>query len=411
MTKETYLCVLGDPNDIHNLSGLPYYMLQEGTAQGVLTGGLVLGSKGFAPRLGRWMWNAAQIATAGGVGGYQYSESFLERVWAPHRRSLGGKRLVSLFQLYAPSIVGNRDIEKWFFVDMSLGQLFRDYGYRKDVGWRIAHAAIRREAEGYASAEGVIVASRYAAEGMVEDAGVPRERIHVIPFGACVDRALYASWEAAVSPGRESEEELTRNLRLVTVAEYWHRKGVDRLLGGLALARRQGSRMSLRVIGCTRESVPEHLRNVAGVEWLGFVSKSPDAMRYMRLVSECDVGCLLSRAEATGLAVRDYQALGLVVVGTNAGGAADFHFPESTVEVGTTDDDETVAEKLLSLERDPQRLARMRRAAWRMRRQALWGPAVGQLAAMWAGCGGIRPDPRGPACDEGVQNGVIQTGS
>ncbi len=383
MLKHTYLSAIGDPNDLHTLSGMPYYMLQEGLAQGVFAGCLQLGNNGFATHVRRWGWNLAQATTVGGVGGYQYSQSFLERVWAPYRRLLAGKRVINLFQLCAPSILADPDIEKWFFVDLSLKQLFDEYHCRQDVGWRIARAALRREAEGYARADGVIAASRYTADGLVKDAGVPRERIHIIHPAASLDWEHYARWEASVSDRREAEEEVPRDLRLVTVVEHWHRKGLDRLLGGLALARRQGLRASLRVIGCVRESLPENLRDVSGVEWLGFVNKSPDPSRYMQLVSECDIGCLLSRAEATGLAVRDYQALGLVVFGTNAGGAADFHYPESTVEVRTTDDNEIIAQKLLSLEHDPQCVARLRRAAWRLRRQALWGPAIEQLATLW----------------------------
>lgn len=384
MTKASYLSVLGDPNDIRTLSGLPYYLLQEGLAQGVLAGGVHLRNQGPAMSLGRCAWNLAQAATGGGRGGYQYSTAYLEWAWAPHRRALRGTRVISLFQLCAPTVVRDPDIEKWFFVDLSLRQLFDDYGYRQGIGRRVARNALRGEIEGYAGAAGVIAASDYVADSLASDAGVPRACIHVVRFGAGFDRAHYAAWEREAASARSAAGDAAGSLRLVTVAEYWHRKGVDRLLGALALARRQGSRMTLRIIGCRREELPEPLRDVPGVEWLGFVSKIPDPLRYMRLVSACDLGCLFSRAEATGLVVREYQALGLVVAGTDAGGAADFHFPDSTVLIRTTDDDETIAGKLLALERDPARFAQMRRAAWQHRQQALWGSAVRQLAALWS---------------------------
>src|SRR5207248_1430848 len=123
---------------------------------------------------------------------------------------------------------------------------------------------------------------------------------------ANLDSAEYARWEIEEEVRhRDDIEEKERPLRLVFVGKEWHRKGLDRLLRALRLARRSGANIMLRVIGCRRELLPQDLRDTDGVEWFGFIDKRTEAGRFLRAVSYCDIGCLLSRAEAAGIAVRE----------------------------------------------------------------------------------------------------------
>jgi glycosyltransferase involved in cell wall biosynthesis len=161
-------------------------------------------------------------------------------------------------------------------------------------------------------------------------------------------------------------------VRLVFVGKDGIRKGLDRLLGALAIARGLGSRIELRVIGCEPAAVPPKLRNISGVEWAGFISKQPNSRRFITAVSECDIGCLLSRAEAGGSSVFEFHALGLAVLGTNAGGSAEQPIPEASVVVDVEAADDEVASILMALEADPERLGAMRNAAWERRHTVLW---------------------------------------
>ena len=98
-------------------------------------------------------------------------------------------------------------------------------------------------------------------------------------------------------------------------------------------ARRDGGKATLRVIGCSPNALPADLRDVDGVEWAGFVDKSKDSARYLHLVAECNIGCLLSRAEAGGIALREYHALGLAVIGPNTGGATEHMIPDASIAI------------------------------------------------------------------------------
>ncbi|HEX8847117.1 MAG TPA: glycosyltransferase family 4 protein [Pyrinomonadaceae bacterium] len=383
MKPRAFLAAVGDVNDPVTWSGIPYHFLQSARIAGLLDEGLPLSTGDFGWKALRLGWNLSRVLSGDRYGGYQYSTAFLERLWSTVLPRLKSNLVVNCFQLYAPIVVRDHTIEKWFFIDQTLLQLFDYYEQRATVGRRIALEAIEREREGYNAAAGVIVHSRWAAESVMRDYLISPDRVHVVLPGANVDQDEYARWEIEEERRRATLSDEERPLRLVFVGKYWHRKGLDRLLHAIALARRDGLRATLRVIGCERDSLPDGLRDVEGVEWLGFIDKRTQAVRFFRAVSECDVGCLLSRVEAGGIALREYHALGLISLGADTGGAPEHMIAGASVTVPTGANDEEIANTLLNLERDPSRLNNLRMAAWEKRRSALWDESVRQILSFW----------------------------
>lgn len=383
--KTRFVAAVGDADDPITWSGIPYHFLQAGRAQGVLDEGLPLSVGGWRWRARRWTWNALRLLSGDRYGGYQYSVAFLEALWRPCRERVRGAVVVNCFQLYPPSVVADPSVEKWFFIDQTLLQLFDHYGQRAVVGRSIAREAIARERDGYHAACGVLVHSRWAAASVVGDYGVPADKVHVVVPGANLHPEAYDRWErermAAGGDGATSGD-ATGPLRLVFVGKDWRRKGLDRLLRALALARRDGCNVTLRVIGCHRESLPPDLRDISGVEWCGFVDKRSDPDRFIRLVAEADVGCLLSRAEAGGIALREYHALGLAVLGTTAGGAPEHASPEARWLVPPEASDGAVAAVLVQLSQDRAGVARPKAVAWEQRRSFLYGAAIARVAEL-----------------------------
>lgn len=316
-------------------------------------------------------------------GGYQYSRHFLERLWSPSLHRIKNNIVINCFQLYAPSVVSDRTIKKWFFIDQTLLQLFDYYGLREHLGQRIVQEAVGRELEGYHAASGVIAHSCWAARSLAEDYDLPADRVHVVLPGANIDPTAYAKWEQEEEALRAEVRKLGRPMSLVFVGKDWRRKGLDRLLGALSLARKAGARATLKVIGCERESLPEHLRATEGVEWVGFINKRADADRFLRTVADGDVGCLLSRAEAGGIAFREYHALGLAVIGTDTGGAPEHTLPEASVLISPDATTEETAATLFALERDETRLTSLRAAAWNLRHTVSWAETIRQIASFW----------------------------
>jgi glycosyltransferase involved in cell wall biosynthesis len=390
----TFLAAVGDSNSPVTWSGIPYHFLQAARAQGVLDVGLPFSTNGLSWRARRVSWNLGRVMSGYGRGGYQYSRPFLERLWSQSLAHLRDNVVVNCFQLYAPSVVADRTIRKWFFIDQTLLQLFDYYGLRAHVGKPIVQEALRREREGYHAATGIIAHSRWAAHSLMHDYGLPEEHVHIVVPGANLDPRAYAAWEQEEEERRAAQGcEVGRPLRLIFVGKEWRRKGLDRLLGALLMARKSGGRATLKVIGCQREALPEHLRATEGVEWVGFINKRAEADRFLRTVADADVGCLLSRAEAGGIAFREYHALGLAVIGTDTGGAPEHTLPQASVLVSPDATIEEIAATLLELERDESRLARLRDAAWAQRHTVSWAETVRQIGCFW-------PYPKAQGCSE-----------
>ena len=384
--QRTYVASIGDAESPLTWSGIPYHLTQAGKEAGLVTDGLRMSVEGRPWRIGRVAWNLWRVATGDRRGGFQYSRGFLERLWRPQRARVAGARVINCFPLYAPSVVADDAVEKWFFIDLTLTQLFDYYLVRSEIGERIASDAVAREREGYARARGVVVMSRFAAADVRDRYGVPAQRVHVVVPGANLDPAAYAAWEqkraAQEAHGARQDPE---RLRLVMVSTDWQRKGLDRLLRAIALGRRDGLRVTLRVIGSARQDVPPALADQEGVEWLGRISKRTDAERFLHAVADADLGVILSRYEAGGSVLREYHALGLGAFATTAGGMPDFMFDDASVTVAPEASDEELAAALVALGRDRARVDSLRAAAWRRRREALWETSVARLRAAMAG--------------------------
>ena len=376
----TYVASIGDAENPLTWSGIPYHLTEAGKKAGLVSAGLPMAVDGWPWRAGRVAWNLWQAATGDRRGGYQYSRGFLEALWRGQRQRVKGARVVNCFPLYAPSVVADPAIEKWFFIDLTLTQLFDYYLVRSSVGRRIAADAVQREREGYQEGRGVVVMSQFAASDVQQRYGIPAQRIHVVVPGANLEPAAYARWEQQREQSGGMSAAAPDCLRLVMVSTDWRRKGLDRLLRAIALGRREGLRVSLRVIGNARQDLPAELTEQEGIEWLGRISKRTDAARFLEAVADADLGCILSRYEAGGSVLREYHALGLGAFATTAGGMPDFMFPEASAAVPAEATDEELAACLVALGRDRSRVEALRAAAWRRRHDALWGASVSRLA-------------------------------
>jgi glycosyltransferase involved in cell wall biosynthesis len=376
--RPLFVASVGDAENPLTWSGIPYHLTQAGRAVGFITAGLPLDPGGRLWKARRLAWNLAQVLLGDRKGGFQYSESFLDRLWAPVEERLAGAAVINCAQLYPSSVVANASIEKWFFLDLTLELVLDYYLTRSSVGRRIAEDALLRERAGYARARGIIVMSHFAAANVRERYRVPSERVHVVVPGANLSPTAYARWEGERAPTVGSDGKL----RLLMITTDWQRKGLDRLLRAIALGRRQGLEVTLKVIGARREDLPAELTELDGITWLGRINKNTDADRFLREVADADVGCILSRYEAGGSVLREYHALGLAAFATNVGGMPDFFFDDATVAVAPEASDEELAAALVALGRDHARVARLKVAADRRRQEALWPSTVARLRAI-----------------------------
>jgi glycosyltransferase involved in cell wall biosynthesis len=375
----------GDATDARVQSGLPFYLLDEARRQGLVLGALPLMPTTSARyQVHRALWNGRRLIAGNRPGGYLYTAACEEMEWDPVRSHCGDMRFLRCYQLIAPSLLEDCAPRTCFYIDMTLRQLFGSLYEKRPLG-EVATTAVALEKRGYLAARAVITRSRWAAASVVADYDVDPSKVHVVLPGANLDRATYEQWERVESQRRHLEEGRNDSdgpVRFVYVGYDWRRKGLDRLLRAHSLARERGSTAILRIIGCARSSLPPELRDITGVEWCGVIDKRTQAATYLRLVAECDAGCLLSYQEAAGLSLREYGALGLAVLATTADGAPEMAPDGTSVLVDPSDDDEVVANLLIRLSDDRDWRESLRAAAWERRRDCSWTTAVERLAAV-----------------------------
>ena len=373
-----HVAASGDATDINTFSGIPWHVADGLRRVGADARGLALGPPS---RLGRFAHATRQALTTGGWGGHQYAPSTLERAWAPVRERIRRGAVLNLFQLYPPSVVADPAVRRWFYIDGTLKQLIDTFGDLPHLTARGKAALLAREAAGYRAAVGVICYSEWAAESVCDCYGVDPARVHVVLAGANLDLDRYAEWRR----GAEEPVSAAGPLRLLFTGMHGHRKGLDRLLAALRVAQACGAALTLDVIGCGRDAVPERLRDLPGVTWRGRIDKRTDYARFMALTAGAEVGCLLSRAECSGLGQREYAAFGLALIGPDVGGCAEHAGRERSVLIGPDAPPEQIATVLTELATRGPLYRRLRAAAWATRDEALQTTTARRLLAILMG--------------------------
>lgn len=365
----------GDATDIRTFSGIPWHLTDALRREGADARGLAL----LPPsHWGRRAYAARQVLTTGGYGGYQYAPGNLDRIWAPVRGRIRGARVLNLFQLYAPSVVADPCVQCWYYLDATLRQLIDVFGDLPRLSSGTKAALLERERTGYAAAEGVIVYSRWVADSLVRDYAIDPAKVHVVLAGANLDLDRYAEWRReAPPPGAEAGP-----LRLVFTGMDGMRKGLDRLIKAMRIAQAGGSELTLTVIGCGPEAVPEPLRVSPGVTWIGRVDKRIDYDRFIALVSGAEVGCLLSRQECSGLSQREFAAFGLALISPDVGGSADHAGRDRAVLIHPDDEPSAIAAVLTELATRDELYTRLRAASWARRDEPLQTTTARQLLAI-----------------------------
>lgn len=394
MTKRVLLAAVGNVNHVSTWSGTPFHLLQVAKTTGVIHQGLSLEPIDSGRGLRRYLWNLAAVARGRGHGGYQFSAPCIEHYWAPCRGNLAGARVINCFQLFPPSVVANKTVELGFYIDQTLLQLFNAYGLGTGISKWMARDAMQRERAGYIRAPVIVTHSHWAAQSVVHDYGIAAEKVQVVVPGANLDIAAYNDW----CNGRNAVSHRTPSpLRLVFVGKDAQRKGLDRLIKAVRLARAGGADCQLRIIGCTPERLEPELRDVDGVEWLGFIDKQHKPRAYIDSVANNDVGCLLSHAEAGGMCLREFHALGLAVIGPDVGGSPDHVITEAAHLVRPEASDESIAALITRLSVDRVEVQRMREISWARRDEVSWTTAVSRLAEFFSGPCGASPQPASAA--------------
>jgi glycosyltransferase involved in cell wall biosynthesis len=205
------------------------------------------------------------------------------------------------------------------------------------------------EATSLQRADLVIYPSDWAARSAVQDYGVSRDKVHVVPWGAnCEAPATIADR----APGQVA-------LRLLLVGVNWTEKGAQIAVDALNALRAMGIPAELTICGCT----PPDPVSIPGLTVIPFLDKNdPSQLQRLRqLYAEADLFILPTRADCYGIAYCEAAAFGVPSLAPNTGGVPSAVADRVNGIVLPYDaDGPAYAAVAAALFNDPERLAALR---------------------------------------------------
>jgi glycosyltransferase involved in cell wall biosynthesis len=354
------IAVTGDAGDINCWSGIPHHFAQAARAQGepAAPWRLELGSFGPARR---W-WNLGQVLRGRGVGGYQYSQAFLNRAEAAIPADQWRGRVVTFNQHFPRGrSVTARGGQLAHYIDATFASFCTPGGLAENLPAQVRASAQAIERENYAASERIVTMARWAADSVIRDCGVPPAKVAVILPGANLELPPdYAFPLVAGEAGRD------RPLVLGFVGKDWKRKGLPFLLEVRAELERMGLPAVVRCAG----HCPDELRRTPGLEYAGFIDKAVAPDRFVEFLASCDVGCLFSEREPLGISTLEFLRAGVPVTGFMVEGVADTVPPDAGFRFEPDTTAETVALALHTAFGDEAAAGKLRETA------RAWSPFV-----------------------------------
>jgi glycosyltransferase involved in cell wall biosynthesis len=374
----TYVVGCDVKKDIRVFSGITYHLAKQGVEDGLLTGMMNLHPRGISDwriyaRAGLWKLSGG----IRGRHGFKFTDGFLDGVWKQGLPALRGATVINNFQLFGSHFLqshGAFGIEPYFYVDGTLDEYFGNYRAfdTAEFDETAMQHALAVERAGYSSCRKIVVMSKRTAVNIVQHYDVPQDKIHIVPPGANIPERLLEPLESRPEPRRRSDG---KSLVVGFIGLNPERKGLPTIAEAVQLLRRSGYNICLHVIG----RCPLEISRQDGVTHFGLLDKSVAMDRFVEIVRNVDLGCMLSRAELTGIALLEFLRMGVPIIGTDVGGIPDIvdlgagHLVPP--EISPVD----LAQRLAHMLDDPDRLAQLQENAWRRRHNASWRRVVGEL--------------------------------
>jgi glycosyltransferase involved in cell wall biosynthesis len=366
---------VGDVTDPRCWSGIPYFFWKAATKAGFTTGaGRVPLNIARWPR--RW-WAVRRLLAGRRPSGFQYSQAFLDWAEAFLPRELLVGDVIS-FQHHFPraETVRKAGGRISYYLDAPFAALSSGRGLDLHLPPDVVAETLERDRRNFALADRVIVMADWAADVVVNECGVPAEKVFTVLPGANLD--LPEGWLPPVKLGQPGVD---RPFVLGFVGTDWLRKGLPLVVEVRDELVRRGWKVVVRAAGFA----PRKLASRPGVEFMGYLDKRDGTARFADFLAGCDVGCLFSIREALGFSTLEFLRVGVAVAGFAVEGPADtlpidagFRFPPTASVV-------EVAGRFESYLRERSEQAVFAQAAGRHAERVTWDRCVRELQAIWAG--------------------------
>lgn len=363
-----------------SFSGSAWYCSQAAMAESAIDGAFTLYSKtDMRLQASGALWKLWRQLHGNKIGGYKYSQNFSDVLWSRYIGALPDTIIISNMQILGEYFLRHYrrlNITPCFFIDGTLTEYLRGYGEVEDFNIDedvVAHA-IEMEREAYQHAARILSMSRATTRNLCEVYGVSPDRVTLVLPGANID-------DDAVSVAPDHNGWVGDEFTLGFVGLYPLRKGLDKLAEAVRILRSRGAPIRLRVIG----RCPDEIAAMDGVEFLGKISKTTDLARFVEAIRTVDIGCQLSRAELTGIAMMEFLRVGVPIIATNIGGIPDMFEDGGGILVPADICAEQLAEELHALMTDSSRYQELRQAAIRRSEWASWRRVARDIDAALVG--------------------------
>ena len=187
------------------------------------------------------------------------------------------------------------------------------FGYHQHFSYLLecsAHQIDDIQKRGISKAEMILYPTTWAAKAAIEIYHADKQKTHVIPFGANLERVPV---KEKILAKRQSGQ-----CRLLFVGVDWEHKGGDIALETLVALEKLGIIAELIVCGCIPPRGVTHPR----MEIIPHLDKNDDSQREIleKLYTQADFFLLPTRNECFGIAMCEANAFGLPVITAKTGG-------------------------------------------------------------------------------------------
>ena len=218
--------------------------------------------------------------------------------------------------LFSPSSAAlsflDTDLPKVFCADATFANVVDAYDEYSECAAEYVRLAHAQEARALSTCAAAVYPSHFAACSAVEDYGADPQKVHVLPFGANVSVPPQRVVDAAIA-GRNLDP-----LRILFNGRDWKRKGGDIVLRACEIARQQGVRLTLDLVG--PDTAPQPLPDFARIHGLLLKSDLHQRQRLEALLAQTDLLFMPSRAENYGIALCEAAAYGVPSLSSAVGG-------------------------------------------------------------------------------------------
>jgi glycosyltransferase involved in cell wall biosynthesis len=364
--------------DIRVFSGITYHLAKQGVEDGLLTGMMNLHPRGISDwriyaRAGLWKLSGG----IRGRHGFKFTDGYLESIWKRTLPVLQGSTVINNFQLFGSHFLHAHQafgIVPYLYIDATLGEYFNDYRAfdTAEIDEGVVRHALAAEGDGYASCRKIVVMSRRSAAYILRRYNVPQDKIHVVPPGANIPERLLEKLESLPEGCCRSNK---KPLTIGFIGLFPERKGLPTIAEAIRLLRQSSYNVCLHVIG----KCPPEIAQQDGITHFGMIDKSVDMDRFIEILGNVDVGCMLSRAETAGIALLEFLRMGVPVIATDVGGIPDILELGAGQLVPPEISANDLAQHFASLIDEPHQIAQLKQNAWRRRHNASWRRAVQEL--------------------------------